>query len=301
LKKEFFTRKFAGSEETTWYRDRVQLSYEDLVELEQKKYWAAYGSYLVKPNDVVEAYRQTRKHNRAGFPFLSFKQLEILRMLYALHIAGRNHMTPAVYNVMSYTSSISRFLHAVKDLRNKSYVDFTEYGKHHEFMYYLTTQAFDFLELEAPINLNISDLNVSGLNAKIPHFYAINQVFVKLIEEYRRTHYIEWLTQPAFSGSVDAAAIIWDSVYPMHAEESAIFELIGIGSKDQQLRDIWEVRDKFTKRLESKQFLSQFPTTPNVYLVHEKEPLRTPFLKLFHAGKIWAGDGQIQEWVELGR
>lgn len=274
------------------FKAQAQLSYDELEEVERRKFWRE--SYLVKPVEIIEGYRKIRKHNRPRFPYLSFKQKEILGMCYALRIIARSNIAPTIYKPTAReTTTTSNILHSVKDLTNKGYLDVIERGAKQEFLYSLSELGFQFL--------NQTRFNTDFDSTEMTQLSTVNKIFTKLVGEYRQIYYLEWLTKPYFpeESSISAVAIIWESVYPFKAKESAVFELVKGGLNNQRAHEVLMVKDTYTELLGNDAFLARFPTIPNIYLVHADSPAEKPMLKLFQNGQIWAGDGQIKEWLEL--
>lgn len=250
-------------------------------------------AYTTLPSHELETKAYDRSQAKPGFPYLSFKQAEALKLSYALKLAERKNIEAAIFAGEQRTASdtIASTNRRLKDLVNKGFLEVYKMGKSASHWYALTEQSFQYLR-RRPYNTEFD-------SHRMLRIHAVNQRFTQLCNAYRETHVIDWETEPVVpvyeekgEWTPTAVAVIWEDRAKTNAVEAHIYETLENVYLEDQLLEVERLKAKYTNTTMWK----YFPVMPDVVLVHQDTYEE---LKLMENKEVVASQSEIEKWLGL--
>lgn len=241
-------------------------------------------SYLVKKASEVELNRMSRMQAFPGFPYISYKGSEIVKLAYSSKLVSRNAAVEALYRKPNRSTrmEIDMANKTLKDCLNKDYLKLYRFGRTFENLYTLGKTGFEYIG-QKPYSTDFSRMKILSL-------YRLNQAFVKVCQNYREKARIEWVVEPEELGWEDAAIA---RIQTEEKTEIRVFCVLKSMFVQEQLEEVRRLADFDF----SDSFLSNLST--KVYIMikgSHSEPL------LIKSGKERVRkDDEIREWILGGR
>lgn len=232
------------------------------------------NSYMTRTLASLEKDNMRRDHALPGFPYISFKGAECLKIAHALKVLSRDNAI-AVFHGGSDRSDkyrIDTTNRILRDVASKDYLKHENLGSNFGYVYTLGRLGFEFL------GKSMYDTDFS--TREILNYRNVNRMFNVLVEKYRNDCVVEWATD---TGTGDAESAVWTD----NTREKAIERHIWIGLRER----LWE--DQIGEALEKqKEFLG---SEIDVYVVSPKD--KDFSLKIVENGKACINDTGIVEWI----
>ena len=202
--------------------------------------------YITLPIETVEAHAFERTHAKPNFPYLSFRQLEALKVIHAIKIAERNVVDFSVFvgeegsTRMTVTSANRR----LKGMVDKGYLEMVKTGRPVANYYHLTEMGFRFLRHQ-PYSTDFSPKQWARIT-------AVNKVFTRLCETYRveKRGNIGWETEPEVtlkSGEIwkpMALSAIWENGECTQAKAYIVLDSIFVEELEGELSTLRQTYEK---------------------------------------------------------
>lgn len=250
-------------------------------------------AYTTRPSSEIEKMAYERYQAKPGFPYVSFRHAESLKLIYALKLAHRDSLTTAIFESPrrpEFEAIVSNN-RRMRVLRDKGYVNVYKVGRPASHCFSLTDLAFQYLRRN-PYNTEFTPERMQQL-------LAVNTGFTELCREYRETHFLEWETEPVVEldggenvWKPSAVSVVWKNRTKTEAEQAFIYETPKSVFLNDQLAEAERLADFYSQT----DVWKYFPVTPDLVLVNKENHKK---LTLFHNKERVATSEDIRAWLGI--